>query len=159
MQLKLSNCDLFVELDEEDYTRLMHIKWQFNYTTGYVYRNVFRRYNHKSVYIHQDVLGSKYIDHINHNKLDNTKKNLRLSSHSLNAANRKKLTSVGGKTCSSKYKGVCFNKQRNKWQAYIKKDGKNKFLGFFEVEEQAAIAYDKAAVITFGSHALLNLPC
>lgn len=55
---------------------------------------------------------------------------------------------------SSKYKGVCWSD--GKWASVIRKDGKNRFLGRFLVEEDAALAYNTAAIEMFGEYANLN---
>ena len=59
---------------------------------------------------------------------------------------------------SSKFKGVCFNKQVKKWQAYIRFNGKLIHLGRYKSELVAAEAYDKKAVELFGEFANLNFP-
>jgi hypothetical protein len=59
---------------------------------------------------------------------------------------------------SSKYRGVSWNKSGNKWRAGIKYDGKKHSLGYFEDEEEAAKAYDKAAKVHRGGGAQLNFP-
>lgn len=90
------------------------------------------------------------VDHINGNTLDNRRCNLRICTHKENGRNQK---SHGG---SSKYKGVSWHKQRRKWQAQIKVDGKNIHLGYFDDEEGTAFTYDVAARILFGDFARLN---
>ena len=57
---------------------------------------------------------------------------------------------------TSKYKGVYFESYTKKWRATIKKNGKMKFLGRFLDEEEAAKAYDQAAIQEFGEYAYLN---
>ena len=51
---------------------------------------------------------------------------------------------------TSEYTGVCFDKARGKWQAYIKVDGKKKSLGYFHTKEEAAAVYEEAAQKEFG---------
>ncbi len=57
---------------------------------------------------------------------------------------------------TSKYKGVCWFKTRNKWVAQIMIDGKNKHLGYFVDERDAGVAYNIAAKELFGEYANLN---
>jgi hypothetical protein len=95
------------------------------------------------------------VDHINHNGLDNRRCNLRLASHAQNAQNKRKIA-IG----TSKYKGVSFDSRNNKWRAEIKKTVNGKllrlFLGLFEVESDAALAYNDAATKHFGEFACCN---
>jgi transposase len=60
--------------------------------------------------------------------------------------------------CSSKYKGVHFDPKRCRWVAQIASAGKHAFLGRFEDEVEAALAYDTAARGLLGPHAYLNFP-
>lgn len=94
------------------------------------------------------------VDHINRNSLDNRRMNLRIANKSTNAMNSKKR--IGKLT--SKYKGVSFRKDRNKYRAYITYKQKTFNLGHFTEENDAARAYDKKALILFGEFALLNFP-
>lgn len=90
------------------------------------------------------------VDHINGDTLDNRRCNLRLCTHAENQYNQR---SHGG---SSKFKGVSWDKQSQKWHAYINKEYGRVNLGLFDDEEGAAFAYDVAARILFGEFARLN---
>lgn len=59
--------------------------------------------------------------------------------------------------CSSKYKGVIWDKNRNKWMAGIKKNQKKINLGRFDSEENAALAYNEKAFKLFGNLITLNI--
>jgi hypothetical protein len=87
----------------------------------------------------------KYVDHKNGNRLDNRIENLRECSLSQNQQNRTK-----SMNCSSIYKGV--SNKSNKWQARIKQF----YIGLFNTELEAAIAYDEVAKRLFGDFAKTN---
>lgn len=88
---------------------------------------------------------SKAIDHINGIRSDNRIINLREATLSQNAMNRIKAANN-----TSGYKGVSFHKQSGKWQASIKINGKQKYLGLFLSQKQAHNAYVNAAKVIFG---------
>ena len=91
------------------------------------------------------------IDHIDRNGLNNQRNNLRDSTRSQNNANRGL-----NKNNTSGYKGVCWNKQKQKWHARIRVNYKYVQLGLFDNIKDAARAYNKAALKYFGEFAWLN---
>jgi hypothetical protein len=92
------------------------------------------------------------IDHINGIRDDNRLSNLRLATRSQNLANK---SSQRGS--SSRFKGVSLDKRTGKWDARIGYGvGKNLHLGLFNVEEEAALAYNRAAYLLHGEFAKLN---
>lgn len=91
------------------------------------------------------------IDHIDGDKLNNQRGNLRLVTRSQNNMNRARY-----KGSASQYKGV--SRQGKKWRATIVLNKKQKHLGCYETQAQAARAYDEAARAEFGEHARLNFP-
>lgn len=151
-------------VDDDDYDRLSCYKWCAQKTAlgdYYAVRAVpapelgFRggRKARKKEHMHRVVLGDVgETDHINRNKLDNRKQNLRLASKSQNLANRGK---PKGKYYSS-FKGVTWQKRNKKWQSAIGVNGKNLYIGQFNSEIEAATAYDAAALVHFGEFADLN---
>lgn len=70
----------------------------------------------------------------------------------------RKITSVNGKPVTSEFKGVSWSKQGKKWVAMIHGGGTARYLGLYVREEEAALAYDRAARDRFGEHARLNFP-
>lgn len=107
------------------------------------------KYLHRLLFNLSDI--KIFVDHINHNTLDNTRENLRLSNNRLNQVNRCKKVN-----CSSKYIGVSKNK-RNTWDAQIRNRTKRIKLGSFKTEEAAALAYNEASIKINGSYAVLNV--
>jgi len=87
------------------------------------------------------------VDHINRNRMDNRSSNLRAASHSLNAHNRRTVSSSG-------FRGVSF--YRNMYRALITIKGQQIYLGKYKTAEDAARVYDAAAVRLLGSCASLN---
>jgi len=91
-------------------------------------------------------------DHVSGDGLDNRWCNLRLCTHKENGRNRRKQAN-----CSSQYKGVTWCSRNEKWQASIKVDGHQYYLGRFAEEKTAAQAYNIAALERFGEFARLNI--
>lgn len=117
----------------------------------YAYRVFLENGIRKMQGMHNFVTEEIGIDHINGNGLDNRLCNLRKASPQENAQNRRP-----DKNCKSKFKGVGWHEKDNRWRARITIDGKSVFIGNFEHEIHAAIAYDNAAIEKFGEFAWLN---
>ena len=140
-------------VDAEDYGELNKNKWFYN--CGYARRNV-RMANGKqtAIRMHREINQTPdglVTDHINHNMLDNRKENLRTTTHQQNCMN-----GDPHKDGTSKYRGVNWDVREKKWMARIMIDGKQKYLGRFIKEEDAAKAYNEAATKLFGVYARLN---
>jgi len=104
-------------------------------------------------FLHYGVWPDMQLDHINGVKDDNKIENLRPATSKENNRNRRSV-----KSSSSKYKGVGWSKEKQKWKSYIKHNQVSKHLGYSTSEEEAARAYDKAARELFGDYARLNFP-
>ena len=136
-------------VDDIDFDSLNQWKWHKN-NQGYVTRS------YKGIRMHRIIMKVKkgqQIDHINLNKLDNRKQNLRFCDYSQNRVNRKKT-----KNKTSLFKGVAWNREWNKWMVQVYWKGRRSYLGGYTEEHDAAMAYDKAAKILHGKYALLNFP-
>lgn len=90
-------------------------------------------------------------DHINNNGMDNRRCNLRIVTTQQNSWNSRKL-----RLGSSRFKGVCRDAKSGKYRAHIRVNGKKKHLGSFTSEVDAAEAYNRAAVSSFGEFAKIN---
>ena len=148
--------EMFAIVDNDDYEKLSKHKWYCRLPSGYAIRCEQDPVAKKTIwfFMHRDVLSPEKgheIDHINGNKIDNRKSNLRQVTRSQNNQNSKPRTNG-----SSKYKGVSFHKASQLWIAEITRDGNKRRLGYFETERQAAIAYNNAAADLFGEYARLN---
>jgi len=89
------------------------------------------------------------IDHVDRDGLNNRRKNLRLATNAENAMNMPARNATG-------FKGV--SRHKNGWRAVIKHNYRNINLGSFDTKEDAARAYDAAAIRLHPEHALLNFP-
>ena len=139
-----------VKVSDEDYEAVNSHKWYVN--SRYVVRSL---PGGGKELLHRVIMNAKpdeIVDHINGNPLDNRRENLRIASGKQNQGNRKKSSGT-----SSRYKGV--SRQPNmRWRAQIKIDGKQTSLGTYSTELEAAMAYDKKCIDTFGVFARINLP-
>lgn len=156
------NCGRIAVVSDEDYERLSKYTWYYHHK-GYAQRNTTKEEREKGlprvVLMHREVLGfpNSWIDFKNGNGLDCRRENLRLATPRENARNRKKVN----KATSSRYKGVTRLKNgrymaRVQWQEGD--SAKYKYLGVYKTEEEAAKAYDEAAIEIFGEFALPNFP-
>lgn len=131
-------------VDDDDYELLRHKHWKMH-TAGYV--------SWSNMLMHHEVMRAKkndMIDHINGNKLDNRKSNLRLCNKAQNSYNSPGKVNFR----KSKYRGVLPNKKR--WAAQIQVHGKSIHLGTYDTQEQAALIYNNAAIKYTGEFAFLN---
>lgn len=118
-------------------------------SNNYIIRNNPKQRLHRII---TNAKPGEYVDHINGNTFDNRKCNLRICTNTGNSRNK----SIQ-KNNKSGYKGVSWNKQRNKWYSCICVNNKTKSLGKFNTKEEAAEAYNKAAMKYYGEFARLNV--
>lgn len=148
-QIKLSNCDEYTLVDDEDYEKLKGYTWAK--AKGYA-----RAYYKPRVYIlmHKMLMQppkGMEVDHKDGNKLNNCRSNLRVVTHAQNMQNRRI-----GQVNKSGYKGVCWDKTAKTWCVRVWKDGGNVFHAHKKDLIEAAKLYNKHAVIHFGEFAKLN---
>lgn len=102
----------------------------------------------------ENPLNLPYVDHIDGDANNNALKNLRWCSAIQNSANTRK---YWRDTFTSTYKGVSKDKRTGRWKVRLSVNKKQKFLGAYETEIKAALAYNKYAVTYYGEFAKLNI--
>lgn len=135
-------------IDIDDVEKVKEIKWRLIQTNGYVCGN---NKHGKDYLLHRYVMNADnnvLIDHINGDKLDNRKQNLRTVNKSQNAMNSKK-----PRNNTSGVKGVYWDKRSEKWEASIQINMKKNCLGYFKNKEDAIQARKKAEIKFFGEYA------
>lgn len=146
-------------VDDENFEALNQYKWKCKKQnhTSYAYRVICSHKYRANIWMHKDLLGinsnlSVRGDHRDFNGLNNQKSNLRICTHAQNNCYKR-----SAKNSTSKYLGVSFCKQTGRWAATIFKNYKQKRLGRFVNEKDAAIAYNEAAKVLHGEFANLNI--
>lgn len=134
-------------VDEADYQTVAQFKWHVS--NGYAARHTFEGKRRVKVYMHRQLSDARPGDEVDHrdgNKLNNTRANLRPCSHTDNARNH-----GPHRDNRNGYKGITLDKHTGKWIAHIAAH-----LGVFDTPEQAALAYNAAAVKLYGDFAWTN---
>ena len=150
-------------VDDADYEWLSQWKWSYH-SMGYACRVEQRGGKQSMILMHKAILNvrsSQYVDHKDHNRLNNQRSNLRPATPGQSACNMTKRYKPAGTT---QYRGVLFHKDRpdkvrsKPWQARIRVNGKQKSLGYYATDIEAARAYDQASRQYHGEYGLLNFP-
>lgn len=151
----------FALVDDDDFELVSKFKWSA--TEPDHRRSIYARTNIKGVdgkyhteRMHRLILGlqrgdGKIVDHVNGNGLDNSRKNLRISSHSDNAANV--AIHRGNK---SGYKGVNYRRDRGTWKAEVRRNGITVYCATSHCIHLAALKYNDNAVRFHGASVWLN---
>lgn len=143
-------------VDDQDYAALAVVNWQ-RHPHGYAYRCERRRpAPARVVLMHREILCAPKglsVDHIDGNPLNNTRANLRLATYSENGRNQRPQRRANK---SSLFKGVYLNKKNGLWVARCGGRDRNRWLGSFATQEEAARAYDAAAKELYGEFARPN---
>lgn len=125
---------LYAIVDDDDYDRLSNHSWCLDIGGGYP----MTRHKTKQYRMHRMIMPAPrgfVTDHINRNKLDNRKTNLRVVTNSENMHN------VGIRsTNTSGYRGVTYSNRDRVWIAQVKVNYKNIVIGRFKDKESAVIA-------------------
>lgn len=151
-KIELVNNKGIAVVDNEDFEKVSAVKsWSIN-NYGYAKRTI----EGKTVYMHAFIIGKApkgmNIDHINRNKLDNRRSNLRYLRYSDNHLNVDRVNRMSG------YVGVSWNERDKRWRARIKHQGKCVYDKGFKTALEAAIAYDSVVQQYHKDFASLNFP-
>lgn len=149
----------FAIVDDDMYEYLSQWNWRF--IGNYAARSICVNGKNTTWAMHHEILPPLQgyeIDHINRNKLDNRRENLRVVTQGQNMANRGPNKSSNKTPKRSKYKGVYLFKhyKHRSWGASIMYQGKRYQLGRFDTEQDAAKAYDMKAKELYGEIAYTN---
>jgi AP2 domain len=153
-----------MKVDDGDYDMMMARRWTVKehrrpgggmkgpYATTGTSRASQRAGGPRNIFAHTLITGLLYVDHRNGDGLDNQRHNLRPATQPENLAN------TGSRGGTSRYKGVSWDRRRNKWRAGIMNNRQLYHLGMFTDEDEAARAYDAAAIELQGEFARPNFP-
>lgn len=151
---------IFAMVDDEDFPLLNSYSW-FCENHGRTIRAYRRKRVRdasnlpKKIFMHRSILNAQrgqLVDHVDGHALNNQRENLRFCTHSQNSVN-----APSRKGSKSKYLGVSWDKPNQKWRAQIQRDRKNRHIGLYESEVEAALAYNVAASFAFREFARLNV--
>ena len=138
--------------DNEDYERVIEYNWYLHKGNGYIETHIYKENKKRTkLKIHRLIMNppdNMQIDHINHDKTDNRRQNLRICTNAENQYNQSKR-----KDNTSGYKGVHWFKNMQKWTAQIWVNNKKIHLRCFDNLEEATKAYKIAADKYFGEFA------
>lgn len=138
-------------IDDDDVKKVLAVNRRWHYSGGYARAYVDYGVTASMHRVVMDAAAELVVDHINRNRLDNRRCNLRVCTERENLCNRP------ARLARSGFRGVSKTKT-GRWIAYIVHDFKNIHLGQFETAIEAASAYDAAALKFRGEFARLNFP-
>ncbi len=137
---------LDVCIDDEDFPKVCGFLWTIDLSGGYAIAQKRINGKHLNYKMHQVIFGKKKgfeVDHINRNKLDNRKENLRFVTHHENCLNRKRGV------------GIRYREDRKRWYARVKWKNKEVYLGSFKTKTEALKAREIGAIQFYGQYAFV----
>ncbi len=151
-QIYLSNSDLVVLIDDSDFELVTQYRWQWQKPGHAVTCS-----HGTTILMHCLIMGPSpkdglIVDHRDDNGLNNQRSNLRFATYGQNC--QRGNFKIKNKT--SNFRGVRYDALRDRYRASIYFNNKEKFLGRFNTEKAAAIAYNVAARELFGDEAYFN---
>jgi hypothetical protein len=148
-KIELANGKGVAVINDEDLDLVSGYKWFSK--DGYAMTHVYINGKRTSAYMHRLIINAPpdmQVDHIDGEPSNNLRSNLRVCTTAENQHNQHTRRSASG------YKGVFRGGKR--WRAMIRFGGKQHYIGTFDKPEEAAMAYDRVAVINHGAFANLN---
>lgn len=135
---------LYIKVDAEDYAEVTRSTWSLG-THGYARA----RRNQQTVFLHKLLCpGDGYVDHINHDRLDNRRANLRLVDNATNVQNRQ----GAQRNSKSGVRNVCWHKKSGKWLVQLSVRGRYVYVGLYDDLGDAARAASTARQEHFGQN-------
>jgi len=144
--VKFENTDEYFICNLDDWELAKEYCWTLHHT-GYAYTTINSKYIAFHNFMIKDKNDGKQIDHINLNRLDNQRKNLRIATKSQNMINRNIFSNN-----TSGHTGVSYNKKDNKWISRIQINNKRIVLGSFDNIEDAIRIRENAENEYFGEY-------
>lgn len=141
-------------VDDEDYEYLSQMKWSLMANGYAICGRKIQGIDKKSNMMHRLVINAKkgqIVDHIDRNRINNTKQNLRFVSIEQNCHNSSKR-----KNAKNKFKGTVYRERVNAYESRCKMFGKHNNLGTYKTEIAAAYAYNKKALELSPDYVFLN---